>query len=214
MKKIVKKPKWRINDEIGAASLRVIDEAGKQVGVLSKAEALAKAKEAGVDLVEIAPMAKPPVAKIIDFGKFRYREEKKAQKEKKGAKGGELKEVRLSPFIAQGDYTNRSAKIKGFLADNNKVRVVVKFKGRQMGSKKFGYQLMQRILEELAGTVVIDMEPKFLGRHLAMVISPLSKAKQVEKTKNGSKNETKDKEIPNKAVQDNQDRESGEAPSV
>lgn len=173
---------WRINKNIHAPKIRVIGADGKQIGVISRKEALDLAKKAKLDLVEIAPKAKPPVAKIVDFGKFRYREEKKLRKQKKKSKGGELKEVRFSPFIAQGDYETRFRKLDKFLRENYKVRVVVVFKGRQMGSKKFGYQLIDRITEELGDRISVDMEPKFLGRHLAMVISPLSKAKRAEKS--------------------------------
>jgi len=155
--------------------VRVIDEKGKQVGVLTKLKALELAKKAGLDLVEIAPRARPPVVKIIDFGKFKYREEKKLRKQKKGSKGGELKEVRFSPFIGKADYDTRIDRIKEFLEEKDKVRVVVKFKGRQMGSKPYGYDLLKRVLEKFSEKVAVDMEPKFLGRHLMMVISPTTK---------------------------------------
>lgn len=141
------------------------------------------AKKEGLDLVEIAPKAKPPVAKIIDFGKFKYQEEKKAQKAKRGSKSADLKEVRLSPFIGEADYKTRFDRIQGFLKRGDKVRTVIKFKGRQMGSKKFGYNVLQRILKELETEVNIDMEPKFIGRHLSMVISPMTKNKKVEPKK-------------------------------
>ena len=96
-------------------------------------------------MVEIAPMAKPPVAQIVEFGKFRYKEEKKLRAQNKAAKAAELKEIRFSPFIAEGDYQTRFRRMSGFLSDGHKIRVVVVFKGRQMGSKKFGYGLMERI---------------------------------------------------------------------
>lgn len=178
------KSHWRINNEIRAREVRVVSADGKQIGVMSLADALRASQEAGVDLVEIAPMAVPPVTKIIEFGKFRYIEEKKAKKEKRGSKASELKEIRFSPFIGQADYETRTARIKEFLEERNKVRAVVVFKGRQLGSKQFGYDLLKRILADFDGKVSVDMEPKFVGRHLAMIISPLSKAKQV-KEQNG-----------------------------
>lgn len=173
-----KKLYWRTNEEIAASELRVIDKQGKQVGVISKSEALDLARKAGLDLVEIAPMAKPPVAQIVEFGKFRYKEEKKLRAQNKAAKAAELKEIRFSPFIAEGDYQTRFRRMSGFLNDGHKIRVVVVFKGRQMGSKKFGYGLMERVLNDLGDRVVVDMKPKFLGRHLAMVVSPLKKSKK------------------------------------
>lgn len=150
---------------------------------MTRDEALSKAKKEKLDLVEIAPKAKPPVVKIVDLGKFRYKEEKKLRAEKKRGKSGELKEVRFSPFIADNDYRTRMERIKEFLKENHKIRLVVKFKGRQMGSKQFGYKLLEKILDNLGESVAVDMEPKFLGRHLVMVISPTSKRKDAE-TKN------------------------------
>ncbi|OGM21463.1 translation initiation factor IF-3 [Candidatus Woesebacteria bacterium RIFCSPHIGHO2_01_FULL_38_9] len=168
---------WRINQQIRATEVRVIGADGKQLGVLKLNEALTEAQKNGLDLVEIAPNAKPPVAKIVELGKFRYEQEKKLQKQKKAAKSGEVKEVRLSPFIAEHDYNVRLTKIREFLDDSNKVRVVVVFTGRQMDSKPFGYELLKKVVANLEGRIAIDMEPKFLGRHLAMVISPVKKGK-------------------------------------
>ncbi|OGM18439.1 translation initiation factor IF-3 [Candidatus Woesebacteria bacterium RIFCSPHIGHO2_01_FULL_38_10] len=169
---------WRVNQNIHAPNVRVIDEKGKQVGVVDRSKALELAWRAKLDLVEIAPNAKPPVVKIVDLGKFRYEQEKKLQKEKKRSKASELKEIRLSPFIAEHDYKVRLEKVEEFLQDGNKVRLVVVFTGRQMESKSFGYDLLKKILEELRDKVVVDMEPKFFGRHLAMVISPIKKSKR------------------------------------
>lgn len=149
-----------------------MDETGKQVGVLPIFAAIQKAREAGVDLVEVAPNAKPPVAKIIDFKKFRYLEAKKEKEEKKGIKGGELKEVRFSPFIAQNDLNTRVKKIRGFLEENNKVRVVVRFSGREITRKDFGYKVVDQILQNLAEVAEKDAEPKFQGRDLFVIVSP------------------------------------------
>lgn len=180
---------WRTDYQIRAASLRVIDAEGKLLGVMTGDEARAKAKELGLTLVEIAPKAVPPVAKIVDFGKFRYAEEKKLKKQSKGAKGGELKEIRFSPFIGQADYNTRLIRVKEFLEDKNKVKVVVVFLGKQMGSKPFGYQLIQRIRKDLGENIAIDMEPKFLGRHLVTIISPVFKRKEVIKNAESQKQE-------------------------
>lgn len=165
---------WRINHQIRASDVRVIGSDGKQIGVMKLSEALKEAEKQGLDLVEIAPLANPPVTKIANLGKLRYEEEKKLKKEKKGQKGGDTKEIRFSPFIGEADYQTRLIRIKEFLSEKNKVRVVVKFGGRQMGSKSFGYKVLERILSD-AGLVNVDMEPKFLGRNLMMVISPIFK---------------------------------------
>ena len=181
------KPTWKVNNQIRASEVRVIGSNGKQEGILKIGDALKKAQEEGLDLVEIAPIAKPPVVKIVELGKFKYEQEKKLQKEKKKTKASELKEVRFSPFIAEHDYKTRIEKIKEFLSDSNKVRLVVVFKGRHMGSKDFGYKLFKRILGDFEDTVAVDMEPKFVGRHLIMTISPLKKSIRVKDKESVSK---------------------------
>jgi len=156
----------------------VIAGDGKLIGVLRRDEAITKAKKEGLTLVEIAPNATPPVAKIVDFGKFRYAEEKKAREQNKKVKGGEVKEIRFSPFIAENDFKTRIERIKEFFADKNKVRVVVVFKGPQMRVKNTGYKVIEKILDEFGDTVVTDMPPKFLGKHLITVISQTAKSKK------------------------------------
>lgn len=182
---------WRINENIRVPEVRLIGSDGKQIGVVKIAEALDRAKKEGLTLVEIAPNAKPPVTKIVEFSKFKYQEEKKAKAIAKKQKGGELKEIRFSPFIAEGDYNTRLKRVKEFLADKNKVKVVVVFMGRQMGSKPLGYQLINRIYKELGDNIAIDMQPKFLGRHLATIISPLvARGKTTNMDKNGKNENT------------------------
>lgn len=187
---------YKVNQQISAVEVRVIGPDDKQIGVMKLKEALEKSEEKGLDLVEIAPKAKPPVVRIVELGKFRYEEEKKLKKQKKGAKTSELKEVRFSPFIAEQDYKTRLDRVNEFLDEGNKVRAVVKFKGRQMQSKKFGYNLFDRLLKDVTSEINIDMEPKFLGRHLTMVISPVKKTKK----KKDYEKETKNKENTDKKV--------------
>jgi len=160
---------------------------------MSVSEALKIAKKEGLDLVEIAPKAKPPVVKIVNFGKFLYREEKRLKEQKKKTKGSDLKEIRFSPFIAENDYNTRLERIREFLGQKDKVKLVVKFKGRQMGSKNFGYDLLKKVVAGIGEEVAIDMEPKFLGRHLAMVISPLGKSKRHEIIKPKKRKKDNDK---------------------
>jgi len=187
---------WRTNVQIRAPKVRVIGSGGKQLGVIETSKALALAKKEGLDLVEIAPHAKPPVTRIVDIGKFKYEEEKKQKAQKKKTKSSELKEVRFSPFIGVADYNTRLIRIREFLDDKSKVKVVVKFKGRQMGSKQFGYKLFERLMDDLKGRVGIDMKPKFLGRHLIMIISPVagSKTKKEKPSVETKKTKTKKKE--------------------
>lgn len=174
---------WRINEDIRSPEVRVIGADGKQLGVIKTPEAIAKAREEGLTLVEIAARAVPPVAKIVEFGKFRYAEEKKLRKQQKKAKSGELKEIRFSPFIAEQDYETRMKRVREFLEDKNKVKVVVVFMGRQMGSKDFGYGLIRRIVQDLGDGIAMDMEPKFLGRHLVTIVSPVLKKAVKSETK-------------------------------
>jgi len=171
---------WKINQQIRADLVRVLDADKKLVGIMSLKEALEESVKRGLDLIEIAPKANPPVVRMMELGKFKYELEKRLRKEKKGAKGGETKEIRFSPFIAEADFQNRIERIREFLQEGNKVRIVVKFRGKQMNSKDFGYKITKRVLDEIGINVNIDMEPKFLGRHLVSVISPLSKTKAKE----------------------------------
>lgn len=163
-----KKFYWRTNNQIQSQTLRVIDSDGKQIGLMEKGEALSLASQKGLDLVEIAPNAKPPVAKIIEFGKFLYQEGKK---QKRTVKRTDLKEIRFSPFIAENDFQTRLVRVKEFLKEKNKVKLTVVFTKRQLGSKSFGYKIIERVLENLEG-VHIDMEPKFFGKYLSTIISP------------------------------------------
>ena len=172
---------WRLNEKISATELRVLDFEGKQIGVMKKEEALKLALEAGVDLIEIVPNAKPPVAKIIDFGKFRYQEEKKLKEAQKKSKPSDLKELRFTPFIGDGDYNMRLNRIDEFFKEKHKVKLVVYFKIKQLGSKQFGYNIFTRILKDLGEGFNIDMKPKFLGRNLIMIISPTNTYGKVKK---------------------------------
>lgn len=144
---------------------------------MTRDEAIKSARDSNLTLVEIAPNASPPVAKIVDFGKFRYQEEKKLSKQSKNAKGGEVKEVRFSPFIAENDFATRLARVTEFLSEKNKVRVVIVFTGPQMRVKNTGYLVIQKIKAALGDSIITDMEPKFLGKHLVTVISPVNKVK-------------------------------------
>lgn len=175
---------YRINQNIRAPKLRVIDETGKQIGILTLTEALDIAKEKQVDLVEIAPTASPPVAKIIDFKKFRYLEEKKERKAKGGIRGGAIKGIRLTPFIAQADFDFRVRKAEEFLEKGNKVRVAIRFLGRQLGKKEFGYNLIKRFTEALSDFCQEEGEPKWLGRDLVLTLTPVKGRKHEEKNEN------------------------------
>jgi translation initiation factor IF-3 len=148
----------------------VIGTDGQSLGVISKAEALNKAREAELDLVEIAPQANPPVAKIVDFQKFKYEESKKEQAAKKNAKDVELKEIWLTPRIAEHDLNTRLNRVEEFLADGNRIMFRVKFKGREMAHPEFGFQLLDKIFASLEGKINIEREPKMEGRSITVII--------------------------------------------
>lgn len=163
---------YRINQYIQAKEVRVVDDKGTVIGVLPIFNAIQKAKELGADLIEVAPNAKPPVCKIIDFKKFKYLEAKKEKEEKKGQKSSELKEVRFSPFIAQNDLKIRGKRIKEFLEDGDKVKIRIRFSGRELDKKDFGYKIINQIMGDLGESAVKDGEAKFQGRELSLILSP------------------------------------------
>lgn len=162
---------YRINQYIKAETVRVIDEKGGQVGVMPLKEALNRAEELGVDLVEVAEQAKPPVVKLIEFSKFKYQESKKDRAGQ--AKGSqETKEILLYPFMAENDLQVKLNRVRQFLKDGDKARLVVKFKGREITKKEFGEQMMARALESLSGQATVEQPPKMLGKLIIAVVKP------------------------------------------
>jgi len=181
----VNKPFFRINHQINATEVRLLRENGTQIGVVSLQDALSKSREAGVDLVEVAPAAVPPVAKIIDYKKFLYQLAKKEQAAKSGAKKVELKEVRLTPFMAQNDFDTKIRRSREWLMEGNKVRVSVKFVGRQLGHKEFGDQMMQRVINAVSDIAGFDQIAKWVGKQYMATLSPVkSKSNNNVQTKN------------------------------
>lgn len=159
-----------------------MDEAGKQIGIVSKIEALQKAKELGLDVVEIAPNAKPVVAKLIDYKKFRYQESKKEREAKKSQKNVGVKEIRLRPFIEQHDFDTRLRKAEEFLEKGNQVKINVMFKGRELGRRQFGFEVLNRFIKSL-GVVKLVREPRMEGRVLAAMVVHEKKTEAKEETK-------------------------------
>ena len=160
----------RINQYIKAETVRVIGADGTQLGVMALKEALEKARALGVDVVEVAETAKPPVVKLIEFSKFKYQESKK---ERAGAASAqETKEVRLKPFMAENDLQVKLAKVRGYLKGGDKVRLVVKFTGREITKKEFGDKLMASALQQLRSEATPEQEPKLLGKMLVTTLKP------------------------------------------
>jgi translation initiation factor IF-3 len=176
-KKSTSTPQYRINHQIKAGQIRLIGPDDKQLGVLPLPEAMAKARNFNMDLVEIAPKAQPPVAKIIDYKKFQYLESKKLSKQKKSTTKGELKEIRLNPFMAGADYLVRLNKIKKFLKQGSQIRISVFLKGREIEHKNFGYDIISRTVQDLNQLAKIDQQPKLIGRRIQATISPGSRQK-------------------------------------
>lgn len=160
----------RVNQEIRSSSLRVIGEDGRQLGVLSRAEALSAAEEAGLDLVEVSPNANPPVARIVDWGKYNYQKTKQAQKNRAKSKSLDLKQMRVGLKIGDHDLEVKLRKVGEFLEAGHKVRITVVYRGRELAHKEIGYQLAERIQGMLGEDVVTDQEPQFAGRMLSFVV--------------------------------------------
>lgn len=167
-----KKPFYQINQYIRADSLRVVDEQAQQLGVMTKLEALKAAEAKGKDLVMVAPNAKPPVAKIINFSKFKYQQQQKNSTSRKKANSVDIKEIRFTPFIAENDLTIRLEKAREFLEAGNKVRLNVKFTGRQITHREFGDRVLNRAIEELSDLATVEREPAFQGKILFAQLQP------------------------------------------
>ena len=162
----------RINDAIRAREVRLIDENGQNVGVVSRADAIERAVAAGLDLVEVSPDAEPPVCKILDFGKYKYQEQKKAAEARKNQKIVEIKEIKMRPSIDDHDYDVKIRSIKRFFEEGDKVKVTLRFRGREMAHQELGYQLLQRVKAELQELSKVEAEPRLEGRQMVMVLAP------------------------------------------
>ncbi len=161
-----------INREIKASSVRVIDDEGRQLGVISLNEALLEASKAGLDLVEVSPTAEPPVCRIMDYGKFRYQQSKKVQIAKKSQTVIQVKEIRLRPKTEEHDRDVKIKHIKRFLEEHDKVKVSVMFRGREIAYTDIGRGLMESIKAALVDDCVIDQQPKLEGRNMVMILAP------------------------------------------
>jgi len=164
-------PKY--NNRINSSEVQVIDSEGQNLGVLSLQEAIGKAKNEGLDLIEIAPNAKPPVCKIMDIGKYKYDQQKKASKAKKNQKKVELKEIKLRPVTEVHDYTFKIKNAQKFLSKGDKVKFTIKFKGRELQHTSLGNELMNKIKLDMENVGKIELEPKFDGKQMIMVVQPL-----------------------------------------
>ena len=163
----------KANERIRALQVQVISSEGKNLGTLSTREAISLAKQEGLDLIEISPNANPPVCKIIDIGKYKYDQQKKAHKAKKKQKVMNLKEIKLRPVTEIHDYNFKIKNAQKFLTKGDKVKFTVQFRGREMQHTNLGYDLMKRITDDTASLGKIEVKPKFEGRQIIMIIQPI-----------------------------------------
>ena len=168
------KPKGpRSNNRITSPEVQVINSDGENLGVLNLQEAISKAKDENLDLIEIAPNARPPVCKIMDMGKYKYDQQKKLNKAKKKQKKIELKEIKLRPVTEVHDYTFKIKNAQKFLSKGDKVKFTIRFKGREMQHTKLGNDLMEKIKIDMETIGKVELQPKFDGKQMIMVIQPL-----------------------------------------
>lgn len=193
-----------MNERISAPTLRVLDGEGKQIGVLGRFEALNLAREKELDLVEIAGSANPPVVKIIDFNKFLYQEAKRKQEEKKKAKVSETKELRLGPFMSDNDLQVIMRRGREFLDDGDKLRLVLKFRGRQITHPEFGNAIIAKVIEALSDVSKVDREPHLEGKQLIALLSPERKKSVSGNAKDDKTDaEKENQEISKQTIQNN-----------
>ncbi len=163
----------RYNNRINSSEVQVIDHDGQNLGILNLQEAISKAKNEGLDLIEIAPNARPPVCKIMDIGKYKYDQQKKANKAKKNQKKVELKEIKLRPVTEVHDYTFKIKNAQKFLTKGDKVKFTIKFKGRELQHVNLGNELMDKIKVDMENVGKIELQPKFDGKQMIMVMQPV-----------------------------------------
>jgi translation initiation factor IF-3 len=162
----------RINHRIDAREVRLIAADGQNVGVVPIRQALAMAEEANLDLVEISPDAKPPVAKILDYGKFKFQEQKRQAEARKKQKIIEIKEIKMRPMIDDHDYDVKMKSVRRFFDDGDKVKITLRFRGREMAHQELGHKLLNRVKADVAEIAKVESEPRFEGRQIVMVIAP------------------------------------------
>ncbi len=188
----------RVNGKIRAREVRVVGLDGKQLGVLQLGEAINLARAQGVDLVEIAPNATPPVCRIVDYGKFRYEQAKKEKEARKHHHANKVKEIQLSPTIDPHDFSVKLGRAIDFLCEEMKVKVTLRFRGREMAHQEYGFQVVRKFIKEVAPYANPDADPKLIGKGINLMLSPLPRNKRaknpnqttLESKENGARDET------------------------
>lgn len=162
----------RINEQIRVREVRLIDEKGEQRGIIPTLEAIKIAREAGLDLVEVAPQSIPPVCKLLNYGKYKFEQEKKVKDAKKHVKTTEIKEIRMQPKIAEHDLDFKAEHIRNFLVAGYKVKVTIRFRGRELAHTEIGQDILKKILAKLDGYYIVEKPPLMEGRFMSMVLQP------------------------------------------
>jgi translation initiation factor IF-3 len=162
----------RINQQIEVDQIRLVDADGEMVGIVSRDEGLDMALEVGLDLVEVSPAAEPPVCKILDYGKFKYAEQKKRNEARKKQRVIDVKEIKMRPGIDVHDYEVKMRNVHRFLADGDKVKLTIRFRGRELAHQELGYKVLERVQEDTAEVAKVEAMPKMEGRQMVMVIAP------------------------------------------
>ena len=168
----------RINERIRVPEVRLVGPSGEQVGIVRTDDARKLAYEADLDLVEVAPKAKPPVAKIMDYGKFKYEQDQKAREARKNQQQTVVKEQKFRPKIDEHDYQTKKGNVERFLEKGNKVKVTIMFRGREQARPELGYRLLERLAEDIGELGVVESRPKQDGRNMTMVFGPARKGKK------------------------------------
>jgi len=166
----------RINEQIRVREVRLIDDEGEQKGIVPIQEALKMAKERELDLVEVAPTANPPVCKILDFGKYRFEQEKKLRDSKKNQKVLKIKEIRMQPKIGSGDLDTKAKHVQEFLDEGNKVKVTIRFRGRELAHTELGYDVLKEVTNRLTSAYVIEKPAAMEGKFMSMTLSAKAKS--------------------------------------
>jgi translation initiation factor IF-3 len=162
----------RVNEQIFSPNVRLVDENGEMVGIVTRREALTRASDTGLDLVEISPTADPPVCKILDYGKFKYESQKKRNEARKKQKVIEVKEIKLRPGIDDHDYEVKMRAMMRFLEEGDKVKVTMRFRGREMVHQELGLKVLERVRGELDSLAKVEQMPRLEGRQMIMVMAP------------------------------------------
>jgi translation initiation factor IF-3 len=176
----------RVNERIRIPNIRVVDDEGAQLGIMSSRDALTLARERGLDLVEVSPLASPPVCRIMDYGKFKYEQNLRARKAKKKQHHTHLKEIKMRPKIDDHDYDFKLRHARDFLGDRDKVKFTITFRGREIAHTEIGHELMKRIMAELQDVAIVETPPRQEGRSITAVVMPKAQKMPVKDAKPGA----------------------------